>query len=99
MHLEGPEPIEGSVEDRGNGMYGVSYVATLAGRYQLCILNGAQTCPGVPPGAAHAWQCRRGWAALRSGLSACVQPQGRCCAPAPFTLQAAWKANAVRLCL
>lgn len=41
VHLEGPAHVSGDVTDRANGMYGVRYCATLAGRYQLCILNGA----------------------------------------------------------
>jgi hypothetical protein len=34
--------VTGEVSDRGNGMYGARYCATVAGRYQLRILSGAR---------------------------------------------------------
>lgn len=51
VRLNGPESIEGLVVDNDDGTYTVNYTATVAGKYQLAITDGALhhliTAPGL----------------------------------------------------
>lgn len=46
VQLRGPAALAATVVDRGDGSYGVTYTATAAGVYQLCITIGKFNASG-----------------------------------------------------
>jgi hypothetical protein len=50
--VAGPVAVAAAVEDRGDGTYEATYLATIAGDYELSITLGARCTPAPGPSAA-----------------------------------------------